>query len=141
MPAGAFCIPRNKRAQRISRGIHLQVGRKARGDLSRIREDKDFAAAKRSKVARFYRIRWLNLELLCDERLKRLIALCLMILHRAAAESRNFSAAPARNELASCFESLVHVAVLVRRGNNAVLAEADRAHSCPVDVRIQTARL
>ncbi|MFZ0885698.1 MAG: hypothetical protein WAN14_20015 [Candidatus Acidiferrales bacterium] len=82
----------------------------------------------------------MNLQLLRHERLEWLVTLGLMVLYGAAAEARHFSAARAWNELSAGFESLVHVAVFVWRGNDAILAQINCAHSCPVNVGIETAR-
>jgi hypothetical protein len=100
----------------------LQIWSEARRYLPGIREDENFATPQRSKSARTAGIRRLDLNLLGHQRLKWLIALGLVILHRGSSEPRRLSATAARNELAACFHGLIDLAVVIDRWGRPVVS-------------------
>ena len=90
----------DQRTQRVLGRVRLKVGREARRRLARVREDEHLATTKRREPRRGNGARRLHLDLLRDQRLERLVALGLVILHRRASERRALAAHRARAELA-----------------------------------------
>src|ERR1035441_4897572 len=133
--------PCDQGTQRVSGRIHLQVRSKARCDLPGVREHKNFASAKGSKSARFAGVRGWNLNLLRHQRLKRLVAFSLVILHRRPAEARHLSTAAAGDKLAACFQALIDVTVVIDGRRCPVVSQVDRAHARSELIRIKTSRL
>ena len=71
----------------VAHRVGLEVGREPRGDLAGVGEGQHLAAAQRREVAVGLRARRLDLKLAGDQRLERLVALGLVVLHRRAAEA------------------------------------------------------
>ena len=86
--------------------------------------------------------RGLDLQLSGHERLKRLIALCLVVLDVGTAEARLLAANGARGKLARRHEHRVAgVVFLIGRVGQAIAAEMDPAHAGPETRWVEAARL
>ena len=74
--------PQDQGADHVAHRVGLQVGREPRGDLAGVGEGEHLPAAQRREVGGRLRARRLDLELAGDQRLERLVALGLVVLHR-----------------------------------------------------------
>ena len=76
--------PQDQGADHVAHRVALQVGREPRGDLAGVGEGQHLPAPQRREVAVGLRARRLDLKLAGDQRLERLVALGLVVLHRRA---------------------------------------------------------
>src|SRR5438270_91805 len=119
----ATVADQNQRTQCILSRIFLEIWGKSCCSLPGIGKDEHLAATQWCQSCRWSGIRWLDLYLLCDESMERLIAFCLMNLNGCPSERRELSAYRARPKFAGINIDACLTLRVRRASNGPVLSE------------------